>query len=122
MDKIEKALRAAVQGCNPHCCAEAADLLGVEHPDCFESVGAVRIDKDGWTLLNEWRTYIDYGGFGATATRYTPPAPEPAAAVRCADCRYARRLATRGLVCAVHGGAGWFATEADGYCWKGERR
>lgn len=42
--------------------------------------------------------------------------------VRCADCRYARRLATRGLVCAVHGGAGWFATEADGYCWKGERR
>lgn len=173
MDKIEKAVRAAVQGCDPHYCGQAADLLGIGHPDCFEcggdecdacaervadamaahlmpegiqwplfedgepvrigdeaaddtdgfeSVGAVRIDKDGWTLLNEWRTYIDYGGFGATATRYTPPAPEPTDAVRCADCRYARRLAQNGLVCSIHGEAGWFATDADGFCHRGERR
>lgn len=39
MDNIEKALRSAVQGCDPHYCAQAADLLGVEHPDCFECGG-----------------------------------------------------------------------------------
>lgn len=39
MDKIEKAVRAAVQGCDPHYCAEAADLLGIEHQDCFECGG-----------------------------------------------------------------------------------
>lgn len=39
MDKIEKAVRAAVQGCNPHYCGQAADLLGIGHPDCFECGG-----------------------------------------------------------------------------------
>ena len=109
MDNVERALRSAVQGCDQHCCAQAADLLGVEHPDCFEcggdecdecaervadamaahlmpdgvqwprfedgepvrigdevqgidcdeSVGAVRIDKAGWTLLDACAEYID---------------------------------------------------------------
>lgn len=169
MDKIERAVRAAVQGCDPHYCAQAADLLGIERPDCFECggaecdecaervaeaiaahlmpegvqwprfgdgepvrigdiaycidsgklVGAVRIDKAGWTLFDECREYVDSGGFRDRAER---PMPQAANAVRCADCRHARRLAPRGLVCALHGDAGWFATEADGYCWKGERR
>ena len=39
MDKIERAVRAAVQGCDPHYCGQAADLLGIEHPDCFECGG-----------------------------------------------------------------------------------
>lgn len=39
MDNIEKALRSAVQVGDPHYCAQAADLLGVEHPDCFECGG-----------------------------------------------------------------------------------
>lgn len=41
---------------------------------------------------------------------------------RCADCAHARVLAPRGLVCALHGAAGWFATEPEGFCWKGEAR
>lgn len=172
MDNIEKALRSAVQGCDPHYCGQAADLLGVEHPDCFECggdecdacaervagaiaahmmpegvlwprfedggpvrigdtaygidfgerVGAVRIDKAGWTLLDECREYIDCGCFGETAERPMMPAPAQTDAVRCADCKHARRLATCGLVCALHGDAGWFATDADGFCHRGERR
>ena len=168
MDKIEKAVRAAVQGCDPHYCAQAADLLGVEHPDCLECggdecdecvervagaiaahltpdgvewprfgdgepvrfgdmaqgidcdepVGAVRVDKAGWTLLDECREYVYSGGFGEPAER---PMTPPADAVRCADCAHVR-VTPRGLSCAVHGGAGWFATEADGYCHRGERR
>lgn len=86
--------------------------------DCDEFVGAVRIDKAGWTLFDECREYIDSGGFGETAER---PMTPPAATVRCADCRHAR-VTPRGLSCAVHGGAGWFATEADGFCHRGERR
>lgn len=39
MDKVERAVRAAVQGCDPHYCGQAADLLGIEHPDCFECGG-----------------------------------------------------------------------------------
>lgn len=39
MDKIERAVRAAVQGCDPHYCGQAADLLGIGHPDCFECGG-----------------------------------------------------------------------------------
>ena len=168
MDEIEKAVRAAVQGCNPHYCAEAADLLGIERPDCFECggdecdecaervadamaahlmpegvqwprfgdgepvrigdeaegfdcierVGFVRIGESGWTLLSDRYEVIDDGGFGIPAERPIAPA---ANAVRCADCRHARRLAL-GLVCALHGDAGWFATEADGFCHRGERR
>ena len=169
MDKIEKAVRAAVQGCDPHYCAQAADLLGVEHPDCLECggdecdecvervagaiaahltpdgvewprfgdgepvrfgdmaqgidcdepVGAVRVDKAGWTLFDEFREYVDSGGFGEPAERPAPP--RAVDAVRCADCKHAR-VTLCGLVCALHGGAGWFATEADGYCHRGERR
>lgn len=168
MDKIEKAVRAAVQGCNPHYCAEAADLLGIEHPDCFECcgnecdacaervadaiaahlmpdgvqwprfedgepvrfgdevrgmdcdefVGAVRIDKAGWTLLDACAEYIDSGGFGEAAER---PAQHAQGVVRCADCKHAR-VTQRGLACVLHGGAGWFATDADGFCHRGERR
>ena len=168
MDKIERALRAAVQGCNQHYCAEAADLLGIERPDCFECggdecdecaervadamaahlmpdgvqwprfadgepvrlgdevqgidcdefVGAVRIDKAGWTLLDACAEYIDSGGFGAPAER---PMTPPAATVRCADCAHARAT-PRGLACTLHGSARWFATEADGFCHRGESR
>lgn len=168
MDNIEKAVRAAVQGCDPHYCGQAADLLGIEHPDCLvcggdecdecaervadamaahlmpegvewprfedgepvrigdvvrgvgrdELVGAVRIGKTGWTLSDRSREYIDSGGFADRAERPAPVADH----VRCADCRHARRLAPRGLVCALHGEAGWFATEADGFCHRGERR
>ena len=169
MDKIERALRAAVQGCNPHCCAEAADLLGIEHPDCFECGGdecdecaervadamaahlmpdgvqwprfedgepvrlgdmaqgrdcahevrSVRIDGDGWSLYNDDGLIIDDGYRCERATR--PAAVGPTDAVRCADCKHAR-VTPRGLSCAVHGSARWFATEADGFCHRGESR
>lgn len=179
MDKIEKALRAAVQGCNPHCCAEAADLLGIEHPDCFECGGdecdecaervadamaahlmpegvqwprfadgePVRIGdevlgKHGEPMAVTRVSFVEGGCYfneshhrdgrkrgkgwryaaGERVKRPEQPAPEPAAAVRCADCRYARRLAQHGLVCSIHGAAGWFATDADGFCHRGERR
>lgn len=168
MDNIEKALRSAVQGCDPHYCGQAADLLGIGHPDCFECggdecdacaervadamaahlmpegvqwprfgdgepvrigdtaygigfgerVGAVRIDGYGWALLDDCREHIVGGCFGETAER---PMTPPAATVRCADCAHAR-VTPRGLSCAVHGGAGWFATDADGFCHRGERR
>lgn len=171
MDKIERALRSAVQGCDPHYCGQAADLLGVEHPDCFECggnecdecaervadamaahltpegvqwprfedgepvrigdeargmdcdefVGAVRIEKARWTLLDACAEYIDSGGFGEAAERPMMPAPAPFGPVRCADCKHTR-VTPRGLVCALHGDAGWFATEADGFCHRGERR
>lgn len=171
MDKIERALRAAVPGCSPADCAYVADMLGVEHPDCAdidghgcedcaervadaiaahltpegvqwprfedgepvrigdtaygigfgERVGAVRIDGYGWALLDDCREHIVGGCFGETAERPMMPAPAPLGPVRCADCRHARAT-PRGLSCAVHGGAGWFATEADGFCHRGERR
>lgn len=89
--------------------------------DCDEFVGAVRIDKAGWTLLDACAEYIDSGGFGEAAERPMMPAPAPFGPVRCADCKHAR-VTPRGLVCALHGDAGWFATEADGFCHRGERR
>lgn len=170
VDKIEMAVRAAVQGCRPHYCAQAADLLGIERPECGEcggaeceacaervaeaiaahlmpegvqwprfgdgepvrigdevegtggrrsTVGAVRLSKTGWTLLDQCSEFVDCGICGDQAVRPAPSASVDA--VRCADCAYARRT-PRGLVCALHGDAGWFETDADGYCWKGERR
>lgn len=41
--------------------------------------------------------------------------------VRCADCALSKD-ARGGLVCTLHGSAGWFATEPEGFCWKGEAR
>lgn len=88
--------------------------------DCAHEVRSVRIDGDGWSLYNDDGLIIDDGYRCERATR--PAAVGPTDAVRCADCRHARRLATCGLVCALHGDAGWFATEADGFCHRGERR
>lgn len=174
MDKIERALRSAVQCCDPHYCGQAADLLGIEHPDClvcggdeceecaervadamaahlmpegvrwprfadgeraafrdeidvdgsieriqgfkfYESgpsfVSIVGVDREKWVRVEE----------GERVKRPEQPAPELSDAVRCADCAHAR-VTPRGLSCAVHGGAGWFATEADGFCHRGEKR
>lgn len=149
MDKIEKAVRAAVQGCNPHYCAEAADLLGIEHPDCFECGGdecdecaervadamAAHLMPEGvqWPRFEDgeraaFRDEIDVDvekwvrvEEDERVKRPAPPEPSASDAVRCADCAHAR-FTPRGLSCAVHGGAGWFATEADGFCHRGERR
>lgn len=41
--------------------------------------------------------------------------------VRCRDCGHRRELA-QGLVCAVHGSAGWYATKPDGFCHRARRR
>lgn len=41
--------------------------------------------------------------------------------VRCRDCGHCREFA-QGLVCCVHGSAGWFATDPDGFCWLAKRR
>lgn len=73
--------------------------------------------RDGRKRGKGWR-YVA----GERVKRPAQPAPAQTDAVRCADCRHARRLATCGLVCALHGDAGWFATEADGFCHRGERR
>lgn len=175
MDNVERAVRAAVQGCDPHYCGQAADALGVEHPECLECGGdecdacaeriadaiAARLMPDGV----EWPRFADGGraafrdeidvdgsieriqGFkfyesgpsfvsivgvdrekwvrveeGERVKRPAPPEPPASDAVRCVDCRYARRLAQHGLVCSIHGAAGWFATDADGFCHRGERR
>lgn len=178
MDKIEKAVRAAVQGCDPHYCAQAADLLGIEHPDCFECGGdeceacaervagaiaahltpegvewprfadgePVRIGdevlgKHGEPMAVTRVSFVDGGCYfneshrkdgrkrgkgwryvaGERVKRPAPPAPAPFGPVRCADCAHAR-VTPRGLSCALHGDAGWFATDADGFCHRGERR
>lgn len=179
MDKIEKALRSAVQGCDPHYCGQAADLLGIGHPDCFECGGdecdecaervadamaahlmpegvewprfadgePVRIGdevlgKHGEPMAVTRVSFVEGGCYfneshhrdgrkrgkgwryvaGERVKRPAPPEPLASDAVRCADCRYARRLAQNGLVCSIHGEAGWFATDADGFCHRGERR
>ena len=178
MDNIEKALRSAVQGCDPHYCAQAADLLGVEHPDCFECGGdecdecaervadamaahlmpegvewprfadgePVRIGdevlgKHGEPMAVTRVSFVEGGCYfneshhrdgrkrgkgwryvaGERVKRPEQPAAAQTDAVRCADCKHAR-VTPRGLSCAVHGGAGWFATDADGFCHRGERR
>lgn len=89
--------------------------MDAAHEVCF-----IRIDASGWTLYNGDASIIDDGHNCDRARR---PEPEGAHGLvtRCADCRHAHAT-PRGLVCALHGAAGRFATEADGFCWKGERR
>lgn len=41
--------------------------------------------------------------------------------VRCRDCESCRTL-PQGLVCCVHGSAGWYATMPDGFCHRARRR
>ena len=41
--------------------------------------------------------------------------------VRCRDCEHCRTL-PQGCVCTVHGSAGWFATDPNGFCWLAKRR
>lgn len=41
--------------------------------------------------------------------------------VRCRDCGHCRTL-PQGCVCTVHGAAGWYATDPNGFCWLAKRR
>lgn len=41
--------------------------------------------------------------------------------VRCRDCGHCRTL-PQGCVCIVHGAAGWYATDPNGFCWLAKRR
>ncbi|WP_417352155.1 hypothetical protein [Gordonibacter pamelaeae] len=91
---------------------EDYSLLGIEPRQALDvasvcEYGAVMEQMTAWCPA-DWLTHEE------------PDAQERI--VRCADCRHARRLATCGLVCALHGDAGWFATDADGFCHRGERR
>ena len=41
--------------------------------------------------------------------------------VRCRDCEHCCTL-LQGLMCTVHGAAGWYATKPDGFCHRAARR
>lgn len=41
--------------------------------------------------------------------------------VRCRDCEHCCTL-LQGLMCIVHGSAGWFVTDPHGFCWLAVRR
>ena len=41
--------------------------------------------------------------------------------VRCRDCAHCREF-PQGGVCTLRGAAGWFATEPEGFCWRGREK
>lgn len=98
----------------------------VRFGDLFDACGEAGMVERIELMSNGWAAVAEDCGprdLREPGFRFVRPEPEDTQerVTRCADCRHARATPL-GLVCALHVSAGWFATEADGFCHRGEAR